>query len=265
LIIGLSVGGVVVLGAVVTVLIIVLAGSGEDSPKSGRVSGYQAQQVRKESDNNLHKIGIAFHNFNDAYGRLPPAIVFDKNGKPLYSWRVLLLPYLEQGTLYNQFHLDEPWDSPHNAPLSKTVVSVYSRPGMDSHMTFYQVFNGPGAVYNLSNPMPPGALVVCGPSGGKGFESASNIPRIPATFLDGTSNTILMVEADESVPWAKPADIPYDQSKPLPKLGGLYSDDTFLVLLADGSRKTINRKTISDTTLRNAINPADGNPLGSDW
>src|SRR5262249_21734482 len=71
---------------------------------------------RMQSTNNLKQIALAMHSYHDTMGRFPPAIVRDKEGKPLYSWRVLLLPYLEQQNLYNQFKLDEPWDSEHNRP-----------------------------------------------------------------------------------------------------------------------------------------------------
>src|SRR6516165_8316569 len=61
--------------------------------------------------NSLRNIGLALHNYQSVRkGRLPPPVVKDKNGRPLYSWRVLLLPYLEHEPLYKQFKLDEPWD-----------------------------------------------------------------------------------------------------------------------------------------------------------
>ena len=55
----------------------------------------------------------------------PPAAICDKDGKPLLSWRVAILPYLEQGDLYKQFHLDEPWDSPHNSSLIEKMPGTY--------------------------------------------------------------------------------------------------------------------------------------------
>ena len=107
-------------------------------------------------------------------------------------------------------------------------------------MTFYQVFTGKGTAFD----------------GKKGL-------RFPADFPDGTSNTILIVEAKDAVPWTKPADLPFDAKKPLPKLGGLFKDG-FNAALADGSVRYIQR-SISDRTLRNAITRDDGNVLGSDW
>ena len=69
---------------------------------------------RAQCTNNLKQIGLAMHNYASANGAFPPAAIYDANGKPLLSWRVLILPYLEQDSLYKQFHLAEPWDSPHN-------------------------------------------------------------------------------------------------------------------------------------------------------
>src|SRR5262249_6556434 len=106
--------------------------------------------------------------------------------------------------------------------------------------TYYQVIFGSGAAFEDKKTM-----------------------RIPASFPDGTSNTILIVEAEKAVPWTKPADIPYDPKKPLPKLGGMFKDG-FHVTLADGSARFVKRG-VSDTTMRAAITRDGGEVLGSDW
>ena len=54
------------------------------------------------------------NNYEAQHGCFPPAYSVDKDGRPLHSWRVLLLPYLDEEELYKQLRLDEPWDSPHN-------------------------------------------------------------------------------------------------------------------------------------------------------
>src|SRR5262245_38193047 len=90
---------------------------------------------RTQSANNVHQVVIALHDYNANYGRLPPPVVYDANGRPLYSWRVLLLPYLEQKALYEQFKLNEPWDSPHNKKLSSAIVAAYSAPEGGKAMT----------------------------------------------------------------------------------------------------------------------------------
>jgi hypothetical protein len=82
-----------------------------------------------KSQNNLKQIGLAIHAYHDANGHLPRDIV-DKNGKPLLSWRVAILPYIEQDNLYKQFKLDEPWNSEHDRKLSQQVVQVYQSPNV---------------------------------------------------------------------------------------------------------------------------------------
>ena len=87
---------------------------------------------RSESSNNLHQIALAVINYTDSNNStLPPAAICDKRGKPLLSWRVLILPYLEQDALFKEFKLDEPWDSEHNKKLLKKMPKVYAIPGRD--------------------------------------------------------------------------------------------------------------------------------------
>ena len=83
---------------------------------------------RVESRNALLQIGISIHNYNDTYGELPKN-TYRADGTPLLSWRVHLLPFLEQDNLYRRFNLDEPWDSPHNRTLLDQMPAVYARPG----------------------------------------------------------------------------------------------------------------------------------------
>lgn len=202
--------------------------------------------TRAQSANNLKQIALAMINYADTNGgRLPPHAIYDKNGKPLLSWRVLILPYIEQRNLYNQFHLDEPWDSEHNKKLLQYTIRTYTSPQQDEksikdHLTYYQGFVGKGAF----------------------FEGKRGVPY-PAAFTDGTSNTIMVVEASKGVPWTKPEDIPYDAEKPLPKLG-LPGSTTCMAALCDGSVRTLPPK-LTERTLRNAITRDDGNPLGEDW
>jgi hypothetical protein len=183
------------------------------------------------------------HNYS-SHGSLPPHAIYSKDGKPLLSWRVLLLPYIEQSDLYEQFHLDEPWDSPHNVQFLPRMPKVFTpfkgRPTREPHTTFYQVFVGKGAAFE----------------GRKGL-------CLEADFPDGTSNTFLIVEAGMAVPWTKPEDLPYDAGKPLPRLGGLFKD-TFRAALADGSVRDFS-KEVSEATLRAAVTRNGGDELGPDW
>jgi hypothetical protein len=169
----------------------------------------------------------------------PPQATYDKNGKPMLSWRVMILPYVEQQNLYNQFHLNEPWDSEHNKKLLAKMPKVYASPQdektVTDHTTHYQGFFGKGAIFE----------------GKKGIRIAD--------ITDGTANTFLIVEASKAVPWTKPEDIPYDPGKPLPKLG-LPGASGFQAVFCDGSVHFISH-TIKPMTLRNLITRNDGNVI----
>jgi hypothetical protein len=185
------------------------------------------------------------HNYNDVHGRLPPAVVYGYGGKPLLSWRVLLLPYMEQQTLYKEFKLDEPWDSPHNLQLLPRMPMTYAPPGSKAARV-------------------PPYHTVCHVFVGKGtpFEGVEGL-RLPKDFPDGTSNTFLIFEGGEPVPWTRPEELVYEPDEPLPELAPLFKDG-FRVALADGSRQWIRRQT-SEATLRAAITRNGGEPMGPDW
>jgi hypothetical protein len=196
-----------------------------------------------QGQNNLRQIAIAMHNYHDTMGRFPPQATYNKDGKPMLSWRVTILPYLEQQQLYNQFRQNEPWDSDHNKKLLAMMPRTYASPEDDKaikeHATHYQGFVGKGAF----------------------FEGKQGIQIQQIT--DGTSNTIMIVEASKAVPWSKPEDVPFDPAKELPKLG-LPGAARFSASLCDGSVRMISHK-IRKETLQNAITRDDGNPLGADW
>lgn len=105
---------------------------------------------RTQCINNLKMIGLAMGNYHDAFGCLPPAASTEKGGKPLLSWRVAILPYIEQAAIYREFRLDEPWDGEHNKKLIARFPNVYgcpSDPHLKPGMTGYQVVIGPGTAF----------------------------------------------------------------------------------------------------------------------
>ncbi|MBN2022443.1 MAG: DUF1559 domain-containing protein [Pirellulales bacterium] len=134
----------------------------------------------------LRQIGIALHNYHDRYGSFPPVYVADANGRPMHSWRVLILPFLDQQALYDQYRFDEPWNGSHNRALAEAIVREYvcpSRPGGDQLTTSYVAVTGSGTAW----PGTRGMSV-------KGIR-------------DGLSRTILVVEvADSGIHWMEPHD-----------------------------------------------------------
>jgi hypothetical protein len=160
----------------------------------------------------------------DHGGKLPTAIVHGKDGRPLLSWRVLLLPYLGQESLYSRFRLDEPWDSPNNLPLLDQMPELYALPprkarNVTPNHTVCHVFIGKGAA----------------------FENADVIAL--DDFPDGTSNTMLVFEGGEPAPWTKPDEIAFDPDAPL-ALPRAYFTDLYRIGFADGSVKHLSARTV---------------------
>jgi hypothetical protein len=193
------------------------------------------------SSNHLKQIFLAFHDYHDKYGVFPPATVYSKDGKtPLYSWRVAILPFLDDGEdslekLQKEFKLDEAWDSENNKKLLDKMPKVYapmSGKPKDKTATHYQVLVGGGAM----------------------FDDKKELRTADVT--DGEANTIMIVEAEEAVPWTKPDDLTYDPDKPLPKFGGLFNDG-FHAMFADGKVRFIKKDT-DEKLLRALITKAGG-------
>jgi prepilin-type processing-associated H-X9-DG protein len=207
---------------------------------------------REQSLSNLKQIGFALHNYHDAYKRFPANAIYSKDGKALLSWRVAILPFIEQGPLVNQFKMDEPWDGPNNIRLLKEMPAIYA-PVRGStpqpHCTYYQVFTGPNTLFP-------------GPGQFQGDFARLRGPRL-MEIVDGTSNTFLVAEAAEAVPWTKPADVEISPARPLPRLGGMWRDG-FNVLMADGSVRRVSSR-VREATLRLLIDPRDGMPLPDNW
>jgi hypothetical protein len=194
--------------------------------------------ARLQSVNNLKQLVIAMHNYHDVYGSFPPAASRDKTGKPLLSWRVHLLPFLDQNELYKQFHLDEPWDSDHNRKLIARMPRVFDSTG-DAKLAAAgkTTYLGPVGKHTM---FPPGK---------DGLRFAS--------VTDATSNTIFLVDADDAhaVPWTKPEDLEVDLDDPARGLSTRFVA-AYLAGFVDGSVHFLPRK-IDPTTLR-ALFTRDG-------
>lgn len=149
-----------------------------------------ARQV--QCSNNMKQIGLALHAYEVTYGSFPPAYTVDEEGRPLHSWRTLILPYLEQQALYDQIDLSEPWDGPNNRRLHHAVIPIYgcpSSPGVMGSTTSYMVVVGEETLF------PPG-----------GAQTSME------DLTDGASNTIMLIEVEVgNTHWMEPVDIDYDQ------------------------------------------------------
>jgi RNA polymerase sigma factor (sigma-70 family) len=194
---------------------------------------------KEKSIQNLKQIGLGLHTYHDVNGHFPARAAFDNDDKPLLSWRVLILPQIGEEDLYKEFKLDEAWDSAHNKKLLEKMPKIYApvrgKPKA-KYATYYQVFDGAGSIFD-----------------------GTQATRI-ADILDGTSNTIMAVEAANAVPWTKPEDIPFNKDKPLPKLVGNQFTKGFHGVMADGSVHLF-RKDFDEETLRMAITRNGGEIL----
>jgi hypothetical protein len=195
----------------------------------------------------LKNILLALHNYHSAVNRFPPVAIRSKDGRPLLSWRVTILPFLgaEGSALYREFKLDEPWDSPHNSKLIERMPAVFHSPKIKTGragMTTYLAPAGKELVFT-------------------GQEDGTSIKDI----TDGTSNTIMLVDAadEKAIIWTKPDDLTVDLSDPKKDLFGHYRG-YFLAGMADGSVRRV-PGTISAATLRAAFTRAGGEVLGKDW
>lgn len=198
---------------------------------------------RMSSMNNLKQLGLAMHNYLATYDHFPAAAILGPDGKTVHSWRVAILPYIEQDALYRQYKLDEPWDSENNKKILAMMPAVFRHPlaPKDSTSADYYVLTGERTVF-------------------------SNKPAVKGTpitgITDGTSNTFMIVEAKRDIPWTKPEDIPYAADKPLPKLGG-WTEGGFHAAMCDGSVHLIGGG-IEERLFRAWVSRDGGEPISFD-
>ncbi len=201
------------------------------------VSAAREAARRTQTRNNLKRIGLAFHNYNDVFGHFPPPVVYGQSGSGKsqhpHSWRVAILPFVEAADLYGEYHFDEPWDSDHNKTILERMPPVFRSPNDDSNSTnaaYYALVGQDTAVGGTGQPT-------------KGVKFSD--------ITDGMSNTLLVVEAKRDIPWTKPEDITYSPDKDVPEFGG-WHEGGFHALIADGSVMFI-ANTIDEAILRALI------------
>jgi hypothetical protein len=198
--------------------------------------------ARAQSSNNLKQILLAMHNYHDIYRHFPAAYGMKKDGTKLLSWRVYLLPYLEQDALYKEFHLDEPWDSDHNKKLISKMPKVFASPNLPEELA------------------KKGMASYVAPIGEKTIFEGSEGTSL-AKVLDGTSNTLAVLEADaeHTVIWTKHDDLPIDWKAPTKglELWKSGANSVFLAAFCDGSVRAINDK-IDPALMKKLLQKDDG-------
>ncbi len=235
---GLAIGGIVT-GTIGTLLVLPAVLVALLLPAVQKV---REAAARTQSTNNLKMMSLAMHNYQAAYGRMPTA-GGSEGQHPGLSWRVTLLPFIEEDVLYHQFHLDEPWDSPHNKTLLTPMPRVYAMPGVEDPpgMTRYRVFVGDHAAF-------------AGPGRDGKFPRGRRINDFP----DGLSNTAFIAEAADAVPWTKPDELEYAPGRPLPRLSDVYNGCN--IALGDGSVRRLPRD-YPEADLRALITRDGGEPV----
>ncbi len=182
--------------------------------RAQQVDEEEMAALQDESREHLKQLCIAMQNHHDVFKSFPAAYRSKKDGKPLLSWRVSILPFIEEQVLYKQFHLDEPWDSKHNLVLAQQMPDAYRSPAskLKDARTVYLTVRGERTAF-------PG-------------KDAVRIRQV----IDGTSKTIGLVEVDDAqaVIWTKPDDWPVDPNFPRVGFRGPYPD-AVLVGALDGS------------------------------
>ena len=188
---------------------------------------------RSQCADNLRSLGLALLQYQEAHGQFPAPALVGRDGAKLLSWRVAILPQMGYQSLYDRFHLDEPWDSPHNRSLLAEMPRQFACPGGSGQRagkTGYLVIVGPETdAYSINTPFEP--------------TRGADIRHI----TDGTSQTILVFETDVMVPWTKPDDLQWVKGGPLPRVASPHAGGTNVVL-ADGATRFISA-TIDPNTL----------------
>jgi hypothetical protein len=178
-----------------------------------RRAGPRRNVARMGVANQMKQLGLAMHNYHSAYRKLPDAVNRDAAGKPLLSWRVHVLPFIEEQALYQEFHLDEPWDSEHNIKLLPRMPQLFEHASFNvaEGKTVFQV--------------PVGEEVMFSTDQKRSFRD----------ITDGLSNTIMIVQsnAESAVEWSKPSDVSFDLDSPAESLG--FVDGQTGVIMGDGA------------------------------
>jgi hypothetical protein len=196
---------------------------------------------REQNSNRLKQIVLGALNHESARGEFPPAFSQSEDGKPLLSWRVHILPFMEEIDLWRQFHLDEPWDSPHNKALIPKMPEVFRSPASrhvaSDGLSTYREVVGPNTALQ----------------GGKGLTWKQ--------LVDGSSNTVLVVDVDDEHAqiWTKPGGLPFDAQPLSAGMGGQFPEG-IMAAFCDGHFSLLKNPPVDEKMLR-ALFTIDGGEL----
>jgi hypothetical protein len=215
----------------------------------------QNNRQRAQSIRSIEKIAAALNAYAADHGTYPPPRINGPDGRPMHSWRVLILPYLGEQELFNQYDFDLPWDAPSNAELAYTIPNAYRSVGSGGFGTEagYSLITGPGTLFP---PAPP-----------RGFRALG-----PRDVVDDPGQTLLVVEsvplANSFMSWTEPADLDAAVMQgviggsPGREIGGT-SQGGAVVATVDGRGHFLSDQT-SALTVMALITIAGGEPLPSD-
>ncbi len=204
------------------------------------------ERWQSQCADNLRQFGRALHQYHEAHDQFPAPAIIGRDGSQLLSWRVAILPQMGYQSLYERFHLDEPWDSPHNRSLLLEMPREFGCPACPSGLagkTGYLVIVGPEMDGFSAN-------TAFAPSRGAGNHH----------ITDGTSNSLLVLETDRFVPWTKPDDLHWSKGDPLPPVASPHAGGAHM-LFADGFVRFI-KSTIAPNTLMAVLTINGGEVLG---
>jgi hypothetical protein len=199
---------------------------------------------------NLKHVAMALQSYESTYGCFPPAYVADESGKPMHSWRVLILPHLGENAVYQKYDFDEPWDGPNNSKLHDIIMPYYhcrsERPDAKETDTSYVVVVGPGTMF-------PG-------------ERSVKLGDIS----DGTTCTLMVVEvANSGIHWMEPRDLQITKMAPTinPPTGqGISSKHPggVIAVSADDQVKFLDAESLTPKQLQALLSRAGGEEVDID-
>ncbi len=196
---------------------------------------------------NLCQLQLALLNYHEAYGTLPPAYVADATGRPMHSWRVLILPFIEETKLYNRYKFTEPWDGPNNIALLNSMPRIFACPTRSEDpttLTSFVTISGPGTMFPGTHPVKLGDIT------------------------DGPANTLMIAEvADVDIHWTAPVDLDVRSMSfgiNDPRSRGISSKHPGGAHICFGERRCFVHDGLSADMLRTLITIAGGEGITAD-